>query len=761
GEGGLQRLAAWIVPAPGGPAPAAEGLRAHLRRELPEFMVPQAFVFLDRLPLGSSGKVDRRALPAPEPGGEAAAYVEPRTDAERTVAEVFARVLGVERAGAADDFFALGGHSLLAMHAWTHLRDRTGADLPLRALFEAPTVEGLAAAVEAAPRAEAAEVRITPRPRGEAMEIEVRGERVRAYASPVSFSQQRLWMLDRMDPGRAIYAAPLALRLRGALDRHALQRALDALAERHESLRTVFRWMEGGPVQVVLPHGALPMESIDLTWLEGRDRDAELRRRLADASAVPFDLEQGPLAHAALYRLQAGEHVLLLNQHHVVTDGWSTRVLLRELEALYGAFARGGPSPLPPPELRYADYAAWQRERLRGAVYDQQVAYWTQALAGAPALLELPLDRPRPPVHDGRGAAERFRLSRETADGVEALARAEGCTPFMVLLAAFQALLGRCARQDDVVVGTPVANRARPETRDVVGFFVNTLALRADLTGDPAFRALLHRVRDAAVGAFAHQEMPFERLVEELRAPRSAAHAPVFQVMFSLQQAGDGDASLPGLQVERVPVPGAHAPFDLTLTLLPDEQGMLGALEYATALFDRATALRLIESFRTLLAAAVAAPDARLSQLPLLSPDEVDAALRAWEGPVLDSPPSTIHARIAAQAARRPDVVAVEGGGERLTYREMEDRAARLAHRLRALGVRPGAIAGVRAERGVDAVIAILAVLKADGAYLPLDPAYPAERQAYMLADSGAALLLDATGAGAPAGYAGRVADLA
>jgi amino acid adenylation domain-containing protein len=762
GEGGQRRLAAWIVPAPGAPAPASEALRAQLRRELPDFMVPQAFVFLDRLPLGSGGKVDRRALPAPEPGGEAAAYVAPRTGAERTVAEVFAQVLGVERVGAADDFFALGGHSLLVMHAWTHLRDRTGADLPLRALFESSTVEGLAAAVEAAPRVEGADaaVRITPRPRGQAAEIEVRGGRVRAYASAVSFSQQRLWMLDRMDPGRALYAAPLALRLRGAPDGAALQRALDALAARHESLRTVFRWMEGGPVQVVLPHGALPVESIDLGGVDDRGREAELRRRLAEASALPFDLEQGPLARAVLYRLDAGEHVLLLNQHHVITDGWSTRVLLRELEALYGAFARGEPSPLPPPALQYADYAAWQRERLRGAVYDRQLAYWKQALAGAPALLELPLDRPRPPVHDGRGAAERFRLPREMADAADALARAEGCTPFMVLLAVFQALLGRYARQDDVVVGTPVANRARPETRDVLGFFVNTLAMRADLAGDPSFRALLHRVRDTSLGAFAHQEMPFERLVEELKVPRSAAHTPVFQAMFSLQQAGDGDASLPGLRVERVPVAGVHAPFDLTLTLLPDEQGMLGALEYATALFDRATALRLVDHFRTLLAAACAAPDAPLSALPLLSAGEVDAALRAWEGPLLASPPATIHARIAEQAARTPNAVAVEGGGGRMTYAELEDRATRLADRLRALGVRPGVIAAVRAERSVEAVVAVLAVLKAGGAYLPLDPAYPAERQAYMLADSRAALLLDATGAGAPHGWPGRIADL-
>jgi amino acid adenylation domain-containing protein len=765
GEGDARRLAAWVVPSPAAGAPEVEALKVHLRGGLPDFMVPQAFVFLERFPLTPSGKVDRRALPAARAAAETAAYVEPSTPTERAVADVFGQVLGVERVGAADDFFSLGGHSLLAMHVWSHLEDRCGVSLPLRTLFEHPVVRALAAAVDAAPRAEGADaaVRITPRTRDVETEIELRGERVRAYAAPVSFSQQRLWMLDRMDPGRAMYAVPLALRLRGALDGGALRRALDALGERHESLRTVFRWMEGGAMQVVLPRGALPVELVDLTPVDGGGREAELRRRLADEAARPFDLEQGPLARIHLYRLDADDHVLLLNLHHVVTDGWSTGVLLRELSALYGAFARGEPSPLSAPGLQYADYAAWQREHLSGAVYQAHLAYWKEALANAPALLELPVDRPRPAVWEGRGAAERFRLPPEVADAVDALARAEGCTPFMVLLAAFQALLGRYARQDDVVVGTPVANRARPETRDVVGFFVNTLALRAELSGDPSFRGLLHRVREGAMGAFAHQEMPFERLVDELKVPRSAAHSPVFQVMFSLQTADDAGASLPGFRSERVPVEGTHAPFDLTLALRPGEEGMDGALEYATALFDRVTALRLIAHFRTLLAAACAAPDEALSALPLLSADEVDAALRAGEGPALESPTTfaLIHERIAVQAARAPEAIAVDGGAERITYAELDARSDALARRLRALGVRPGALVAVRAERSVETVAAVLAVLRAGGAYLPLDPSYPGERQAYMLEDSRAALLLDGTGAGAPHGYAGPVADLA
>ncbi|MBW3569781.1 MAG: amino acid adenylation domain-containing protein [Gemmatimonadetes bacterium] len=568
------------------------------------------------------------------------------------------------------------------------------------------------------------------------------GEMVDAYVAPVSFSQQRLWMLDRMDPGRAAYAVPLALRLRGALDVDALRRAFAELVARHESLRTVFRWLDGGPMQVILPCGDLPVESIDLTSVDAADREAELRRRIVDEVVAPFHLERGPLARVRLYRLADGEHVLLVNLHHIVTDGWSNGVLLGELSALYGAFTRGEPSPLADPELQYADYAEWQRERLRGAVYERHLAFWRDALADAPALLELPADRPRPPVWEGRGGVERFRLPRDLAEAVEALARAEGCTPFMVLLAAFQALLGRYAGQEDVVVGSPVAGRTRAETEGLIGFFVNTLALRADLRGDPTFRAFLGRVRESTLGAFAHQEMPFERLVDELRVPRSAAHAAVFQAMFILQTAGDLSVSIPGLDVEPVPVEGAHAPFDLRLGLRPGADGMEGALEYATALYDRDTALRIVAHFRTLLAAACAAPDARLSALPLPD-DERAQVVDGWNATAKPWPSAaTVHGVIADQAARTPDAPAVLSGGAALTYAELDARASRLASHLRRLGAGPEGRVGICLERSAETVVAMLAVLKTGAAYLPLDPAYPADRLAYMLEDSRAPVLV-------------------
>ncbi|HEV7587140.1 MAG TPA: amino acid adenylation domain-containing protein [Longimicrobium sp.] len=584
---------------------------------------------------------------------------------------------------------------------------------------------------------------------------------VEATVAPLSFAQERMWLLDRMDPGKTVYSVPLALRLRGELDGDALRRALDALSARHESLHTVIQLVDGEAMQVIAPDAGLPLRIADLSDVPEHEREAEVRRMLRAESARPFDLERGPLARARLYRLEARDHVLLVHLHHVITDGWSNGVLLGELSALYGAFARGLPSPLADPELQYADYAEWQRERLSGAALERELAYWRQALAGAPALLELPTDRPRPPVQSGRGGMERFHLPNDLADAVDALARAEGATPFMVLLAAFQALLAAYSGQNDVIVGTPIANRTRPETRGVVGCFVNTLALRGDLRGDPTFRALLGRVRETVLDAFAHQEMPFERLVDELKVPRSAAHTPVFQAMFILQNTPDSGLSLPGLEAEGVEVDGGHAPFDLTLGLRARGGVLHAALEYDATLFDAETARRMVAHYRTLLRTACATPGARLSALPLMDAEETARALALWEGPALASPPATIHARVAAQARRTPDAVAIDGVAGAWTYAELDARANRLARRLRAAGVRPGVLVGVRAERSPETVAALLAVLKAGGAYLPLDPAYPAERQGYMLADSGAPILLDGTGGGAPEGFGGRVLALA
>jgi amino acid adenylation domain-containing protein len=565
---------------------------------------------------------------------------------------------------------------------------------------------------------------------------------VEAFVAPASFGQERFWMMDRMDPGKAAWSLPLTVRLRGPLHVAALRDALAELAARHESLRTVLQWMDDGLAQVILPEGALPLRVEDVDGATEEEREADARRRLAAELARPFDLERGPLVRARLYRLADDHHLFLLVLHHAVTDGWSNGVLLRELSALYGAFAQGQPSPLAEPELQYADFAEWQREKMTGALLERQLEWGRGALAGAPALLELPADRPRPPVHDGRGATEPVRISAELTGAVHALARAHGATPFMVLLAGFQSLLARWSRQEDVVIGTPVAGRTRPETRDVVGFFVNTLALRTELSGDPPFAEILRRVRETVLGAFSNQDLPFERLVDELNVPRSAAHAAVFQAMFVLQNAPDAPLPFHGLRVEGIELHGGTSPFDLRLGLVEHAGELSGGLQYATALFDRATVRGMIAQYQTLLAAACAEPSLRLSRLPLLTADEADAVLAIGIGPAAPYAAEPIHRLVAAQAARTPDSVAVASRGQSLRYAELDAQANRLAHHLLRLGVGHGETVAISMERSAALLVAMLGVWKAGAAYVPVDPAYPQDRRAWMLADSRAAVVL-------------------
>ncbi|MDB4948389.1 MAG: tycC3 [Gemmatimonadetes bacterium] len=718
------RLVAWVVPAGRGGIDV-EALRGALARRLPQHMVPAAFVAMDALPLTGSGKVDRRALP--DPGAQAAAFVRPRTAAEVALAAIWAEVLRRDGIGAGDDFFALGGHSLLATLVVSRVRDRLGVEVPLRALFESPVLADLAARVEAALRA-GGSAGVPPL-------VHVEGSDL-----PLSFAQERMWFIDRLGPGAGAYTIAPAVRLTGALHLPALERALGEVVRRHEPLRTAFPERDGRPVQRVAP-----AEAFHLPILPFDGDDAELSRRATELGAQPFDLERGPLFRAALLRLGEAEHVLLLAMHHAVSDGWSMGILFRELAALYAAFAEGRPSPLPDLPVRYSDYAVWQRAWLTGDVLAAQVAWWRERLAGAPALLELPADRPRPAVQSYRGARHDFALGATVAASVDALARAEGATPFMVLLAAFQAVLARWSGQADVVVGTPVAGRTRRETEGLIGLFVNTLALRGDLRGDPAFRELLARVREATLGAFAHQDVPFERLVEELQPARSLGHSPVFQVMFAFQNVPEaGGEAFPGLEVAGVARQGSTSQVDLTLTLAPGEDGGLhGTLEYATDLFDAATAERFAGQFATLLEAALRDPAAPVSALPLLRPDERADMLRLAAGPLLDAdPPETVVDAFAAYAAAVPDAIAAELGESTVTYAELDARSNRLARLLRSRGVGPESPVALFLERSLETVVAWAGVLKAGGFVVPVDPDYPAERIAWMLEDSGARLAL-------------------
>ncbi len=724
-ETGDRRLVAYVV----GEA-EAEALRDRLRQSLPEYMVPSAFVALDARPLTSNGKLDRKALPAPELASAEERYVAPRTPVEEVLAGIWTEVLRLERVGVTDNFFELGGHSLLATRVISRIRAVFGVELPLRALFEGPTIAEMAVRVEEIRRAD---LPVLP----PVVPVE------RTGALPLSFAQERLWFIDQLEPGSAVYNIPMAWRLGGALDRAALERALGEIVRRHEALRTTFKEVEGSPVQVVAPFGgfALPVE--DLSGLSGADREEAVRRRVGGEARRAFDLAAEPLFRAVLLRVDEEDHVLLLAMHHIVSDGWSMEVFFRELSALYAAYRAGRESPLPELAVQYADYAVWQREQLAGEALDRQLSYWRERLGGAPELLELPTDHPRPPVQTYRGESVGVNFSPELLERLQALGRSEGATLYMVLLGAFQVLLSRYGGCEDVVVGSPIAGRTREEVEELIGFFINTLVLRTDLSGDPSFREVLRRVREVTLGAYEHQDVPFEKLVAELQPERSLSHSPLFQAIFALQNAGDLGGELLGLKVGGVGAAMGIAKYDLSLTLGATAQGLRGGLNYSTDLFERGTVERMLGHLERVLEQVAADADVRLSQLDLLGGAERALVLEEWNRTGAEYPADRcIHELFEAQAARTPGAVALRFEEESLTYAELNERANRLAHCIRGLGVGPDVRVGVCVERSLEMVVSLLAVLKAGGAYVPLDPGLPAERLAYMLDDSAVPLVL-------------------
>ncbi|MHA7629651.1 non-ribosomal peptide synthase/polyketide synthase [Corallococcus sp. M7] len=722
GEAADKRLVAYVT-AREGHSLDSEALKVHLRQQLPEYMVPSALLVLDALPLNSNGKVDRKALPEPGNLARSSDFVAPRTDAEEQLAALFAEVLRVERVGIRDDFFALGGHSLLATQLVSRVRATFSLELPLRVFFEAPTVEALATKLASAQRSEH---RLPPlRPSSNEGDL------------PLSFAQQRLWFLDQLTPGDASYNIPTALRLTGHVDVESLRRAFEALVARHESLRTTFQEHQGQATQRIHAPGAWTLPLIDVSSLPAAQRESEAQRRVAEDARQPFHLERGPLLRTALVRLGEEEHLLLVTMHHIVSDGWSMGVLVRELVTLYAAFTQGTAPALSPLPLQYADFAAWQRQWLQGETLDAQLGYWKQKLSGAPAALELLTDHPRPSVQSHAGAALSVQLPPETSQALKVLARREGATPFMVLLAGFQLLLSRYAGQDDVSVGTPIAGRTQAETEGLIGFFVNTLVLRAHVQPKATFHELLAQVRGTTLAAYEHQHVPFEKLVEVLQPVRDTSRSPLFQVMFALQNAPTEDLRVPGLTFQQVASSARSAKFDLTLTLQDSGQGFVGWLEYSTALFERSTVERMVHHLRTLLEAVAAKPDQALSELPLLSREERQRILVDWNDTTVASPMDVpVHVHFSQQARRTPDAVALVLGDATLTYARLEARANQLAHHLRALGIVPGARVGLALERSFELVTALLAILKAGAAFVPVDRNAPVERIAMLLEDA-------------------------
>jgi amino acid adenylation domain-containing protein/thioester reductase-like protein len=712
----------------------APSLRTFLRGKLPEYMVPSAFVTLDGLPLSPNGKVDRKALPVPEgarPELEEA-YVAPATPVEQALAELWTEVLGLERVGTQDNFFELGGHSLLATQVISRVRKTLQVELPLRALFEAPTIAALAERVEEVRRAALGLPAAPLRPIARDGEL------------PLSYGQETFWFLEQMQPGSPVFNMDIAIRLRGPFNLAAAEHTFNEVVRRHETLRTTFIAREGRPIAIIAPPAPFPVQVLDLTGLPEGDREKEASRLADEESRRPFDLERGPLFRISLLRLGPEDHVGLLTVHHSVFDGWSMGIFFRELGILYQAFCEGKPSPLPELPIQYADFAHWQRQWLKSGVMEDQLAYWKKQLAGPLPVLELPTDHPRPAVRTFHGSRQLMAMSPVLTEAINTLARREGCTLYMALLAAFEVLLQRYSGQDDLCIGTPIAGRNRAEIEGLVGFFVNTLVLRTDLAGDPTFAELLARVREVCLGAYAHQDLPFEMLVKELRPQRELSRSSLFQVMFILQNAPLKIPTLAGLSSSPLVElsDNGTSKFDLILTLIEGTEGLTAAIEYNTDLYEADTIQRLLGHYRTLLEAVVSDPGLKLSRMPLLTKSEREQ-LAEWNRASASYPADgCIHELFEAQAARTPDAVAVVCGDRRLTYGELNRRANRLASRLRDLGVGPEVLVGLYLERSLDLLVGVFGVLKAGGAYVPLDPTYRGQRVAAILEDAEPRVLL-------------------
>ena len=728
-----QRLVAYLVPR-GSATPMGSDLYRFLKARLPDCMIPSAFIVLQALPLLPNGKTDRAALQQREEDAIGTRDVSPapRTPTEELLAGIWCSILNVEGVGTSSNFFELGGHSLNATQLLSRIRDVFSLDLSLREVFERPLLSMLADFIDHMRLASERESTAAP-----LVPVSREGD------LPLSYAQQRLWFLEQLVPGGVSYNIPAVLRLRGRLDVRALQESLQEVARRHEILRTTFRSVTGTPTLHIAAEITVVISVVDLSVNGRSTSDGEVLRMAREEVVRPFNLIEGPLFRALLIRAGEGDHVFVLTMHHCIADGWSVGVLSREVSLLYEAFSERKPSPLPPLRIQYADYAYWQRQQLEGYVADALAAYWRKQLSGIPPLLEIPTDRPRPVVQTSRGSTVTLLMPRDLLEAVGDMSREEGVTLFMTTLAAFFTFLYRYSGQEDLVVGSPVANRRHSDTEKLIGFFVNTLALRGRVHARMTIHELLLQIREVCLAAYDHQDLPFEKLVEQIQPVRDLSRSPVFQVAFMLQNVPIQPLELPGLSLAPVDIETGNAKYDLTLTLAENPDGLRADLEYNTDLFDTATARRMLDHYERILEEFAEDVEHSLAVLTLMSDEESTRLLVEWNETAASYPDHLcVHQWFEEEVQKHPHAIALEMGDTRQSYDELNRQANQIAHYLRRLNVGPEVLVGVCMERSPEIVAAVLGILKAGGAFVPIDPVYPVERIRYMIEDSALQILL-------------------
>ena len=705
-------------------------LRNYMKQKLPDYMIPPNLVFLNSFPLTPNGKVNRRALPPPErirPELEEG-YVKPRTPVEKALVDIWCQILALERVGIHDNFFELGGDSLTITRLTSRVRSNFRVEVPIARLFEVATIADLAEIIETS--LIKAGIQTIPRRTG-------------TDPAPLSFVQQRLWFIEQLDEGTPTYNIPFNAHLKGLLNPSILEQSINEIVRRHEGLRTSFTIVNGEPVHSIAPTLTVTLPVKDLREFPEDERKVKAQQLALEDVQELFDLTQCPLFRMTLLQVDEEEYIFLMTIHHIIYDGWSVGVFMEELTTLYKALSSGKPSPLPELSIQYTDFAQWQREWMRAEVLERQLSYWTHQLSGSLPVVELPTDRPRPTKQTFQGEIQSFALSKNLSETIKSLSRQENVTPFMTLLAAFKLLLYYYTGEEDIIVGSPIANRNRTEIEKLIGFFVNTLALRTDLSGNPTFSELLGRVRKMTLEAHVHQDMPFDLLVADLHPERELNRQPLFQQMFVLQDTPIQTLEFAGVVLEPIEIHNGTSMFDLTLEMVDTERGLSGFFEYNTDLFDDSTITRMLEHFKTLLEGIVVNPEQRLSELSILTEVEQHKILVEWNDTEADFPKnSCIHTLFETQVEQTPDAVAVAFNGNQMTYRELNQRANQLAHYLQKLSVGPETFVVICMERSLEMLVGILGTLKAGAAYAPMDPANPTKRLAFMLKDTGAPVLI-------------------